>query len=55
LPVSREQSLEVFRKELGQLVEKRETKISLKDMTDDELAELYAFLNEPVGNAQSGG
>jgi hypothetical protein len=32
-------------KELGQLVEKRETKISLKDMTDEQLAELYAEIS----------
>jgi hypothetical protein len=35
-------------KELGQLVEKRETKISLKNMTDEQLAELYAEISGPV-------
>lgn len=34
-------------KELGQLVEKRETKISLKDMTDEQLQHLAAELEEP--------
>jgi hypothetical protein len=34
-------------KELGQLVEKREIRL-LKDMTDEELDDLYAQLSEPV-------
>lgn len=42
-------------KELGQLVEKRETKISLKDMTDEQLAELYAEISEPVGSGGAEG
>jgi hypothetical protein len=40
-------------KELGQLVEKRETKISLEGQMMSSPS-LYAFLSEPVGSAQSG-
>jgi hypothetical protein len=40
-------------KELGQLVEKRETKISLKDMTDEQLAELYAEISEPAQTGEN--